>query len=381
LAINYKGEFVDKRIIPWQQQPAKLLDPDDPHGIKMFKQALMRNQYDIVWVCNDIYVTQNATNDLVKIRAEIQSRGHPSPVFIYYYPVDCHVDVESSSFVEFVDVPVCYSNHGKEETLKALPHLKDRLQEVPHGVDTRLYFPLTKGKIDEFKQEFLRVGPDTTVVINVNRNNPRKQIPYSILAFKEFKKHVPDSVMYIHAAPNDIGGLIPLAIRDAGLDFSKDVVFPTKYGPSNPFPPDTMNGIYNMADMFLTTHLGEGWGLTVTEAMACGVPVIAPRNTSMPQQLGENSERGYLYKCHDTIWIDNSGYRPKGLLPDIVDKMIEVHRAGPKKDNIKVGAALRWAREHDWRKVAKQWVDVCERGLHRVRASTTQTSQLVAEEL
>ena len=78
----------------------------------------------------------------------------------------------------------------------------------------------------------------------------------------------------------------------------------------------------------------------------------------MPEQLGENSERGYLYQCNDMIWVDGSGFRPKGLIPDIVDQMVKVYQDGPKQDNPKVKLAREWAVAHDWKNVHQQWIDV-----------------------
>jgi glycosyltransferase involved in cell wall biosynthesis len=41
--------------------------------------------------------------------------------------------------------------------------------------------------------------------------------------------------------------------------------------------PLAMPLIYSALDVYLTTTQGEGWGLPALEAMACGVPVVAPR--------------------------------------------------------------------------------------------------------
>jgi glycosyltransferase involved in cell wall biosynthesis len=107
--------------------------------------------------------------------------------------------------------------------------------------------------------------------------------------------------------------------------------------------------------VFLTTHLGEGYGLSQVEAMSCGLPVVAPNNTCVSELLGESSERGYMYECKDTIWIDRSGPRKKGLIPDIVEQMVLATNEG-KEDNQKVNNALRWVRENTWSEMCKRWV-------------------------
>jgi glycosyltransferase involved in cell wall biosynthesis len=41
-------------------------------------------------------------------------------------------------------------------------------------------------------------------------------------------------------------------------------------------PHDQLSVLYSMCDVKLSTTSGEGWGYTTMEAMACGVPNIAP---------------------------------------------------------------------------------------------------------
>jgi glycosyltransferase involved in cell wall biosynthesis len=57
---------------------------------------------------------------------------------------------------------------------------------------------------------------------------------------------------------------------------------------------------YNYCDIFLFPSRMEGFGLTVCEAMACGMPVVTSRSTALPEVL-EDEKGGYL--CE----LDNVG--------------------------------------------------------------------------
>lgn len=356
LGINYHGDFVNPEEVPWQLVPAKLLDPRDPHGIKMFHKTIMKQDYDIIWILNDLFVTHEAAKAIDECRSKYKTQGKKPPVFMHYYPVDCQVSRHGTGALERVDIPVAYTDHGYEETIKVVPNIKDKLRQIPHGVDISTFFPLDRETSLQKRKTLLGVKEGTTLVINVNRNSTRKQIPYTILAFKEFKKQVPDSLLYLHMMEKDQGGELDRMVEDAGLQFKKDVIWPKNFTLANPLPFDMVNKIYNCGDIFLTTHLGEGWGLTITEAMACGVPVVSPNNTCMPQQLGKDSERGYMYPCNDRTYIDTSGYREKGLIPDIVEQMMAAYNDGPRWDNPKVALAREFAENHDWNIVTKEWV-------------------------
>jgi glycosyltransferase involved in cell wall biosynthesis len=48
-------------------------------------------------------------------------------------------------------------------------------------------------------------------------------------------------------------------------------------------PEADLISLYNLAEVFVFPSLHEGFGMPMVEAMACGVPVIAADNTSMPE--------------------------------------------------------------------------------------------------
>jgi glycosyltransferase involved in cell wall biosynthesis len=56
---------------------------------------------------------------------------------------------------------------------------------------------------------------------------------------------------------------------------------------------------YNMADIFIQPSIGkEAFGITLIEAMACGVPVIASNNGGM-KEIVKNGENGFLFEINN----------------------------------------------------------------------------------
>jgi D-inositol-3-phosphate glycosyltransferase len=363
LAINYHGDFVDKNIEPWQLVPARTYDQNDPYGNKMFIKTVREREYDYIWIMNDTFVVEQAAQELSNVFRDLEQAGRKVPILIYYYPVDCRVMSNATSMIKLADIPVAYTYFGLAETLKVIPDLNGKIETIYHGTNTEVYKPLPADQIRQARAQFFHLDGDKTLIVNVNRNSQRKQLSQTILAFKEFRKYVPNSMLYLHTNITDSMSRIDLAplLEHLGLTTTADVIFPVNYNPSNGLPEELMNVIYNCADMFLTTHLGEGWGLTVTEAMAACVPVIAPKNTSMPEILGGEqipSSRGYLYECKEEVAVDNSGYRKCGHTADIVNTMLEVHKAGFKYTNPRVISARQWVSQNTWKHVSNQWINL-----------------------
>jgi glycosyltransferase involved in cell wall biosynthesis len=50
---------------------------------------------------------------------------------------------------------------------------------------------------------------------------------------------------------------------------------------------ELLSNIYSVADLYLSTSCGEGWGLTAFEAAACGTPIAIPHHTSYKELIPE----------------------------------------------------------------------------------------------
>jgi glycosyltransferase involved in cell wall biosynthesis len=364
LAINhFAGAFYDRKKYPYNIQAAKVGEKEDPYGNKLFLNILQHHDYDIVFVINDTFVVESVAQSLQDIRRRKAQLGKKVFNLVYYYPVDCCFLERASTMVKIADRAVAYTQFAADETRKVLPNKPDEI--IYHGTDTSFFKKLTSMVKHEARSWLHCADPDTFLLISVNRNSVRKDIARTILAFSEFRKKVPNSVLYLHTKMQDgVGGLnvdLTVPVTELGLSFKKDVIFPTKLHAAQGFPPEQLLALYNAADAFITTNLGEGWGLSITEAMAVGLPVIAPLHTSAHEILGHNQERGYTYECKEQIYVDNSGFRPFGYLEDILEQMYACHegwKSNSAEHNLRLRRARMFTEQHSWENVCKQWVDL-----------------------
>lgn len=361
LAINYQGEFLDKDLFPYQVIPARLEDPKDPYGNLMFLKAVASGKYDAIWIMNDLHVVEKVGKELPTLLDKLRAERKKIPKIVFYYPVDCQVLPNIKSMLDAADIIVPYCEFGKQSTLKIDSSLEKKMRIINHGVDSKVFFPLPDEERTSFRQKFFDVkDPETFVWMSVNRNSVRKDIARTILAFAEFKKRVYNkSVLYLHTAPRDTTIDLFVAVKDAGLTL-RDVIFPNpkQYSAAKPYPENILNYFYNSGHAFITTTLGEGWGLTHLEAASAGLPVVCPFNTCFPEQLA-NGNRGYLYECKEKVWIDNSGYRPIGLINDIVDQMEQCFndvKSNTKSLSTKQELMNDYLASIQWDNIGQEWI-------------------------
>ncbi|MCK4822759.1 glycosyltransferase, partial [bacterium] len=135
----------------------------------------------------------------------------------------------------------------------------------------------------EQKPEFL----NSFIILNANRNQPRKRIDITMRAFRDFARDKPQNVkLYLHMGTRDMGwDIVRLATR-YGID---DRLALSSMAPNLASVPDErLNEIYNACDIGLNTSLGEGWGLTSWEHAATGKPQIVPDSSALPEVWGKS---------------------------------------------------------------------------------------------
>jgi len=323
LGINYWG---DPHDYPFRIWPMAINGQRDPYGRQRLQQHLLdpRLQYDLLFFLQDTFILNfmpEMLNNLKKAGKRFKS--------IYYYPIDGIPKPEWIDTVNAVDFPITYTKFGFEQSVNRIPELKDRLKIIPHGINPKVFFQAPEQQVQEFRKQFFGPVADHFIITNVNRNQQRKDIPATLRAFKEFKKQKPESVLYLHMAAQDQGWNLPEVLKMMELDISKDVILPQNFSPSTGFPLEILNLIYNASDCVMSTTVGEGWGLSWTEAMATKTPVVFPNNTCLGEYITE--ETGYPYPSggdmEHTVVIpnDNEIPRPTAHISKLVERLLEVH--------------------------------------------------------
>lgn len=362
LGINYWG---DPHNFPYRIWPTGTNAEKDPYGRQKVINMIPHMEFDLLFFLQDTFIV----DFLPKLIPHLKKQRTDPFKSIMYYPIDSILKKKWADNISVVDTLVSYCDFGKQETLKVMPDRE--IEVIYHGVSTSEYHPLDKGELKAFKNQYFGEFAGRFIITNLNRNQQRKDIPRTIVAFKKFKEIVPDSLLYLHCAMQDQGWDLPEVCRLMGLDISKDVIFPKNFGPNQGYPREVVNALYNCSDVVISTTVGEGMGLAWIEAMATKTPVIMPANTAMIEFITE--DRGYLVKSGSndslctTLPHDNEVTRFLSDVDDLVAKLVHVYEnrdeALQKAEN-----AYKWVTtKMDWQKhIAPQWVKMFDRSYEQL---------------
>jgi len=174
------------------------------------------------------------------------------------------------------------------------------IEYVPHGLNSNMFYPIVDKSNDkeynEFKKNILK-GKDYEFMVFFNsRNIRRKQIPDTILAYRLFVDSLtPEQrekvVLVLHTEQVSEAGTDLNAIIETLIPEYCNIVFtPGKLDVKQ------LNYLYNMADVQILLTSNEGWGLSLTEALLTGTPIIANTTGGMQDQMRFEYENGE--------WID-----------------------------------------------------------------------------
>ena len=169
---------------------------------------------------------------------------------------------------------------------------KKVIEYVPHGLNHDIFKPLSKedpkySEFEAFKKNMFKGKEYDFVLFFNSRNIRRKQIPDTLLAYKYFIDGLPEEkakqcAFLLHTQVSDDNGTDLGAVCDYLFDNNPkyNIIFS-----ANPLPPEQMNWLYNMSDVQILLTSNEGWGLSLTEAILAGNPIIANVTGGMQDQM------------------------------------------------------------------------------------------------
>jgi D-inositol-3-phosphate glycosyltransferase len=326
LGVNYRG---DPHEFPYSIYPAML--GGDIYGLGRIDNLIQALKPQIIFLLNDMWVHSDYMRALEKYIGKIK--------IVMYSPIDAGpMDFRWLKAIQNIDRFIVYTEYAKaviDESLETWSSIEGKdqvkfpkVEILPHGIDTKKFYPFPdtpdiSGKLAAKRTlypnriDFL----ESFVVLNSNRNQPRKRIDITLKGFALFAKNKPDKVkLYLHMGIEDVGWNVVHLAQRYGID-SRLVLSST----SNTIPgvPDNrLNLIYNACDIGINTSLGEGWGLCNWEHAATKAAQIVPEHSANIEIWGD--KRGVLMRPSFQLTNERILTEGKIVTPETVAQGLEL---------------------------------------------------------
>ena len=215
----------------------------------------------------------------------------------------------------------CNSEASREALADWLPESAGKLRVIHNGVELRRF-------IDAAPARRADLGlPEGPLVISVCRLEPQKD-PATLIAAME---SIPDATLLM-VGDGQLRGELEQQAAAAGL--SSRIKF---LGRRNDIPQ-----LLKMADVFALASTWEGFGISVVEAMAAGVPVVATDVPGVAQVVGD---AGMLVPIKDP-----------GALAEAISAVLQ----DPKRSSAMSAAGQTRARSFDISETVAQYAELYE---------------------
>lgn len=254
---------------------------------------------------------------------------------------------------------------------------------VYHGVDTDTFYPVSEQRpiVMPLKHEMVVLkskndckrfwGGDAqrTWLFRSDRHMPRKRYPSLMRAIAPVMMANPDLDFVYHCRTSDQGGNLEDAKSKFRPDLAKRMMSTGLNDAFGGVDRRALNALYNAADVYVSVS-AEGFGLTIAEAMACGVPAVGLGYSSVPEVIGATVPAEWTEP-----YVEGAGgyiVRPGGLVDNPYDhfwasvdeaafgKAVE-HLVTHKKRRRELGflATAHIARSFSWATAAEQFSALC----------------------
>jgi glycosyltransferase involved in cell wall biosynthesis len=287
---GYGDPMFLKQMITLEKPDAIMMFTDPRYWIWLFQtEHEIRKQMPIIYL--------NIWDDL------------PYPMYNKPYYESCDALLAISKQTENLNRAVLGPELAAEKVIKY----------VPHGINEKIFFPITYEHpeylaLQEFKKQLYNGKEyDFTMLYNA-RNIRRKSVPDLMLAWKIFMDQLPEDkkskcAFVLHTQVVDENGTDLQAVKEMLFGNEEyNIIFD-----QNKYPANIMNLLYNATDVTALVSSNEGWGLSLTEAMMCGKPIIATVTGGMQDQLRFEDENGEWIKFTEEFGSNHRGkYKKHG---------------------------------------------------------------------
>jgi phosphatidylinositol alpha-1,6-mannosyltransferase len=153
---------------------------------------------------------------------------------------------------------------------------------LPNWIDTDQFAPATEAAKREMRTRF-GLPEDGLVVLWLSRLVPKKGAHAILESWPKIKREIPNAYLWVVGGGDEkYEGYLRQIVNNLGVEDSVRI--------HGGVPPEETPGCYQASDLYVfpTLFSGEGFGLSLLEAMACGLPCVASDHVILQELYPEN---------------------------------------------------------------------------------------------
>jgi glycosyltransferase involved in cell wall biosynthesis len=239
---------------------------------RLLQEYLNVNKPDVIYVQSCSWAGIVVSEIAVKLKIPYVVSEQKSIFFYDEFPFSAKIEEKISLAFSQANSVVANSKMMK----KALSKYASNIVVIPNLVDVNFFRPEVKNNIDNF------------TFISVGNLLPVKGYDILLKAFAEVLKHKKNISLTIIGKGKGLNSLLQLA-RDLEIE---GFVYFKGYKTSAELVKE-----YNDSSAYISSSRMETFGMTIIEAMSCGLPVVATKAGGPDDIVNENN--GYLAEVED----------------------------------------------------------------------------------
>jgi len=280
---------------------------------------IKNNPQDIIIIFNDNIITSALTQTIIN---ECGSNRHKFKLVsymdqVYPYQKKNYIELLNQYFDGIIAFTPYWQGIARKLGIKeSMP-----MFSFPHGFDHKLYYPIPTN----VARAYFGYDEDAFMVLNLNRNQPRKCWDHTMIAWVEFvEKHYQVNVknkkgdfktnkhtkrpvkLIVGTQMNGYWDLMDVVenevkFRDVPLEYVKNTIMHVNM--PQQLSDREINILYNSSDVGVNNANGEGFGLCQSDQLGVGKPQICPNIGGLKEFLNEYNS--ILLNPVSSMYLDN----------------------------------------------------------------------------
>lgn len=254
-------------------------------GVDTVAQHAMSYGADLIIPLMDFFKLEPAARQLAQLAEEPGPGGHVTRTAAFVV-TDCVAEnggpsvPDQRTLAASSAYPVAISRFGVQNLIAMQKaEIIDEFSYIPHCVDTTVYQP--DGDRQALRADLGMSGEFVIGIMAANSDLIRKAFPEQFAAFARFSGRHPDARL---AMFTNSDGPVNLAEMASDMGILDKVIFMPAYEQiAGMLPEEFVAKWFSSIDVLSLCSYGEGFGVPLIEAQACGTPVVATDCSAMTE--------------------------------------------------------------------------------------------------